>query len=108
MSRDYFALTINGGFVELSFNLGTQQALLIIRSKVVFNLLVLFSLEEPHSFHTPTYYTFKELPIIEDRVDAPNQVTYILIIYYTSTMNKHPYITREILDRTLVIDSSCN
>ncbi|XP_050719892.1 agrin-like isoform X2 [Eriocheir sinensis] len=34
VSRDYFALTINGGFVELSFNLGTQQALLIIKSKV--------------------------------------------------------------------------
>ncbi|KAK8377274.1 hypothetical protein O3P69_013725 [Scylla paramamosain] len=34
VSRDYFALTINGGFVELSFNLGTQQALLVIRSKV--------------------------------------------------------------------------
>ncbi|XP_045102495.1 agrin-like isoform X4 [Portunus trituberculatus] len=34
VSRDYFALTINEGFVELSFNLGTQQALLVIRSKV--------------------------------------------------------------------------
>ncbi|XP_066971041.1 LOW QUALITY PROTEIN: agrin-like [Macrobrachium rosenbergii] len=31
---DYLALTINGGYVELSFNLGKQQTLLIIRSKV--------------------------------------------------------------------------
>ncbi|KAK3873150.1 hypothetical protein Pcinc_021789, partial [Petrolisthes cinctipes] len=34
VSQDYLALTLNGGFVELSFNLGTQQALLVIRSKV--------------------------------------------------------------------------
>nr|XP_053635121.1 agrin-like [Cherax quadricarinatus] len=34
VSRDYLALTINGGFVELSFNLGTQQSMLIIKSKV--------------------------------------------------------------------------
>lgn len=34
ISHDYFALVINGGFAELSFNLGTQQAMLIIKSKV--------------------------------------------------------------------------
>lgn len=34
VSRDYLSLTLNGGFVELSFNLGTQQTMLIIKSKV--------------------------------------------------------------------------
>ncbi|KAK7067338.1 hypothetical protein SK128_007891, partial [Halocaridina rubra] len=34
LNGDYLALTVNGGYVELSFNLGKQQSILIIRSKV--------------------------------------------------------------------------
>lgn len=40
LTGDYLAIAINGGFIELSYNLGKQQTLHIVRSKV--RLLFIF------------------------------------------------------------------